>query len=521
MICAVSLVAAVAAYAASAVQDPRYRSSAQLLVDASAAQAGAAGDPSRALDTLVKLTKTQDVLEVAARSAGTSPRSLARATTVTGDPTADIITVSAVAPSAEQARRYAGALATGVVAWRAERVRSVARVRVSLLRTQLAQLAGKKSPSAVAAAADLQTQLAEEITSLQGLEPDVTVVTSASLPASPFAPHPARNALLALLAGGIVAVAAAALKDRLDRRIRDIGELERLYGLPTLGHVPVVRTAGRASTQPVLADFGRGTALADAFRTIRSNLALFQLDRDTARVLLISSAVPAEGKTTVTANLARAVAAGGQSVLAISADVRSPMLHTYFGPPHSVGTNDAAGASRGATPTVRQAAGLVDVLSGDVPFDQAVREFGATGAVDGASRARIGVLANERTFFDPALLYQSKAMATLLQRARERYDIVLIDSPPLLAGAGATMLARHGDAVVVVANPDLVTRTQVERTIAMLETARIRPLGLIVAARADELELGYGYGHGADGKPSGTIGVRALVRNAMRRERAR
>jgi len=492
LIAGIALIAALAAFAVSAPQQKRYRGEAVLLAGGgdSAATTGAAPvDPVRSLETLVRLAQTDGVLEVGAREAHTTVATLAPAVSVSGAADADILVVRATATSPTLAARYANGLATGLVEWESRRNRAIARARIAALRQQLRQFAGRTSPSAVAATGDLRTQLSEASAELSASGPGVAVVSRAVPPSKAYTPRPFRNALLGLLAGLIVGIAAAALRDRLDRRIRSAEELERLYDLPVLGVVPFVRSGARQA-----ASASRSGPVAEAFRTIRTNLTLFQLDRHAARVLVVSSAVGGEGKTSATANLAQVFADAGREVLVVSADVRSPALHQYF----EGGTNG------------RHPAGLVEVLSGEVPLEEAVREHLAVGA--GTGEGAIWLLANDSTFIDPAVLFASKAMADLLKRARREYETVLIDAPPLLAGAEAALLGTQADALVLVADPGKLTRKQIQRARSVLEAAGVRPVGMIVTGQTDTGEALYGYGAGTP--VSRTDKLRGWVRGA-------
>ena len=396
-----------------------------------------------------------------------------------GDPNANIISISATANTATAAALTANDVTTALVRWRAAQRSRQQKARVSFLQQQLATLAGKTDPSDVAAASDLRTQLAQALADLRVPSPELTVVSAAHPPGAPFTPRPLRDGIIGLLAGLVIGVFAGAIRDRLDRRLHTLEEVEAHYPYPVLGVVPHV--AGDARNQAL--DLDPRSPLADAYRTIRTNLALVTLPdgprlqrRD---VWVISSAVPAEGKSAAVANLSRALATSGLSVLAISADLHKPVLHQYFGAP-------------------ARSVGLADVLVGDYSLDMAVRiVYRPDGAV--SSRGRVSLLGNEATFVDPAVLYQSPAMGRLIERARELFDVVLIDTSPVLVTSEAPLLSRLADGLIMVARLGHLTRHQAARAARALTTVGVAPVGLLVTGYRDT--EGY-YGYGA---PTGSV----------------
>jgi Mrp family chromosome partitioning ATPase len=104
------------------------------------------------------------------------------------------------------------------------------------------------------------------------------------------------------------------------------------------------------------------------------------------------------------------------------------------------------------------------------------------------------MLASDRTFFDPAVLYQSDAMRQFLKRVKNAYDVVLIDVPPLIATADAALLAKHADVMLLVARVNHLTRNQARRAIRMMETTDLTPAGIIITGEF-ETELTYGTGY--------------------------
>ena len=246
------------------------------------------------------------------------------------------------------------------------------------------------------------------------------------------------------------------------------------------GFTPLNAAARNGHRAAALADLSTATPLADAFRNIRTNVALFHRATAKTQVVLVTSAIPGEGKTTVTANLARAFAAAGRRVLAISADVHSPMLHLVLLPDEST-----------ADPI-----GIVEVLADKLSLDASVRTHSAPGP--NGRPVSVALLANARRFPDPSILYQSHVMEDVLDDARNLFDIVLIDSPPLLANAESALLATRADGLILVSRTDALTRQQALHVARILDASELKPLGVIITGRSEgEGIYGYGYGYGA------------------------
>jgi receptor protein-tyrosine kinase len=189
----------------------------------------------------------------------------------------------------------------------------------------------------------------------------------------------------------------------------------------------------------------------------------------------------------------------GKRVLAVSADLHNPSLHEYF----AEAPTEPVLRSAGPVDTTNPPAGLVQVLSDEVPLSEAVRRIALTGA-ERIAGGSLDLLADRRTFFDPAVLFTSAAMQNFLKQAKRQYDIIVFDTPPLLANADASLLAQESDVIVLAARLDQLTKNQARRAHAVMTTARLTATGVIVTGSPEEPEYGYGYRYGYDykGDPS-------------------
>jgi receptor protein-tyrosine kinase len=398
-------------------------------------------------------------------------KQLQRSVDVTGQLSANLIDVTASAGDGSAAARAANAVADAIQADNLASVRQTLQAQIAVLTDQIAQLKGQRSTDARTLRDQYTQEKNADLIQLKAARPYLQVTNAAAVPTSAASPKPLRDAAIGAIVGLLLGVGAALVRDRLDRRLRTVEEVEQAYGASLLGTVPRISAAARGDRAAGLGDYAGVSLLAESYRTIRTNLSLFRLDREDMKVVVISSAVAGEGKSAATANLAAALAASGRKVLAVSADIRSPALHEYF-------------AHHGGI-------GVIDVLSDEASLDEAARFAPLNGSVS-ARGGEVSLLSNDRHFSDPAVLYQSGAMARLLEHARDAYDMVLLDAPPLLFAGEANVLAKQADAVIIVSRVDQVTREEARRARNLLQAADVVPLGLIVTNVTSDGEVYYG-----------------------------
>ncbi|AWB91200.1 polysaccharide biosynthesis tyrosine autokinase [Aeromicrobium chenweiae] len=322
---------------------------------------------------------------------------------------------------------------------------------------------------AQATAQEFVTYVAELETTPGKSRPPVkaSIVDRATTPAGAFSPRPLRNLAVALVLGLLAGCGLAVLRDRLDNRVRSEDDLaQATNGAPVLGNIHYDKQAVRS---PLIRDLGSHDPRVEAFRVLRTNLQFINVDV-AHKVFVITSAVPGEGKSSTACNLAESLASAGESVLLIEGDLRRPRATEYLG--------------------LENAVGVTTVLVGRVSFGQALQRAG-----DG-----FDLLASGRVPPNPAELLQSTAMLTVLHEARELYDVVLIDAPPLLPVTDAAVLATESDGALLVVRHNSTSRDQVGSSLARLESVGARLLGTIVTmsprSRRASSAYGYGYGYG-------------------------
>jgi capsular exopolysaccharide synthesis family protein len=290
----------------------------------------------------------------------------------------------------------------------------------------------------------------------------VTVFGAADLPRSPSAPRPVLDLAVGLVIGFGLGAATAVVRARLDRSLKDPDEVAELAGAPVIG---VVLRDGELEKRHRI-DLQGSSRSAEAYRHLQTNLQFLDVDTP-PRVLVVSSAMPSEGKTTVAVNLALALADAGQRVALVEADLRRPRVTSYLGLVTGVG--------------------LTNVLTGRARVEEVAQPYGEDGdlVVVGAGPSAP----------NPAQLLASGAMGALLHELRSTHDYVLLDAPPLLPVADATGLAVLADGVLLSVRHGGTTREQLQRTRATLDRVGARMVGAVLNAvpARDDVSTAYGY----------------------------
>ncbi len=270
---------------------------------------------------------------------------------------------------------------------------------------------------------------------------NIRVVDPAQPPKGPYKPNVFMNTTLGLMAGMFLGVAFVVFRERADCTIKEPGDSSFYLGVPELGVVPNAAADRSHSLVPhrhrknmdLVTIERRQSAVAESFHATLTSILFSGQNGGHPRVIVVSSAAPQEGKTTVCANLAVALAEIQQRVLLIDADVRKPRLHNIFGVDNDKGLVDL----------LRRSETVTAPLNGHV---HVTRVPNLSVMTSGSSAAG-----------DPRLLY-SRRLAELIKLVCEEYDMVLIDTPPMLTMPDARVVARHGDAVLLVARASQTSR---------------------------------------------------------------
>ncbi|MBY3555698.1 tyrosine-protein kinase domain-containing protein [Modestobacter lapidis] len=296
----------------------------------------------------------------------------------------------------------------------------------------------------------------------------VTVTDRPELPATASSPKTLENVALGLIVGLLIGCALAIARTRLDRSVRDAEEASELAAAPIVG---VILRDEALQTQHTI-DRDSQSRTAEAYRQLRTNLQFLNVD-EPPKVIMISSAVPSEGKTTVAVNLALTLAETGRQVTLVEGDLRRPRVTRYLG---MVG-----------------GAGLTNILAGSAELEDVLQPHG-----DG----NLSVIAAGPTPPNPSELLASSHMFKLIDDLRGKNDFVLIDAPPLLPVADASGLAVMVDGVVLSIRYGSTRKEQLQQSRATLDRVGARTLGVILNIVPTKAEItsayGYGYSYGYD-----------------------
>jgi receptor protein-tyrosine kinase len=283
--------------------------------------------------------------------------------------------------------------------------------------------------------------------------------SGSSAPVSPTRWPYLLGGLLVGLALGLVVVRWRAATDQ---GVGSTDDLEEAAGAPVLGAIAYDRAAHDA---PLLTSLAPQHPRAEAVRILRTNLQFVDVDRERT-VVTVTSSVEAEGKTTTACNLAIALAQSGARVALVEGDLRRPQVADQFG--------------------LESTVGLTTVLVGRVDLDEAVQETEVPG---------LDVLASGARPPNPAEIVQTGAMERLVADLRERYDVVLIDAPPLLPVADAAVLSLLADGALLVVRHGRTGRDQVRAAVDRLDTVGATLFGTVLSMTPRRAAGRYGYGY--------------------------
>ena len=424
-------------------------------------------DPDREAATNLTLVGMKQVADrTAARSdVALTSKQVRDAVKVEPDGRSDVVAVRATLPDPFAAATVANAFATEFINNRRESDQRTIFNAQRLVQKQIADL-NTQSVASSAQAGSLRDR-AEQLSVLGSLQTgNAELVQRAEASNDPSAPRPKRNTAIGLLFGGLLGIGLAFLRDKLDRRLRTVESLAAAFRRPVLARVPLTTTFhGGLPAQRSMAD--------EAFSTLWTNLRYFNVTRGIHSVL-VTSPTSGDGKSTVALNLAAAAARSGSRVLLIETDLRRPSLARVTG-------------------TATRPGGLTQVLAGVVPFERAVFKFPVTVSTDGHGPERsIDILFAGPIPPNPAEMLDSDGMRQLLQGAHEHYDLVVLDTPPLLVVPDAVPLLRQVSAVLAVGRLAATTRdavAELESKLAILEA----PLVGVVANYVSEVGAEYYY----------------------------
>jgi Mrp family chromosome partitioning ATPase len=309
----------------------------------------------------------------------------------------------------------------------------------------------------------------------------VYIIEAADAPIRPAKPRVLVNLVLALMVGGLLGVGLAFLVDFSDSTLHTPNQIEATTRLPTIGRIPVIN--GHAAVLDFNAAPNGNLPYLEAFRRLRVNL-LSPREDEPSQAILITSAETGEGKSTVTVNLAMAMAKAGRRVVALDCDLHQPSLHTLF--------------------RVSNEFGLTSVLTGQVSL---------SGVVQKGPLPNLHVITSGPALMNPSRsgeflrlapsslvgrleqgteLLGTREMAKLLDQLKGQYDVVLLDTPALLAVTDAAVLAPLVDSVLLVVATERSQRDSIRTVIELLDSVKVKSIGVVINREHSKVRQ-YGY----------------------------
>jgi polysaccharide biosynthesis transport protein len=340
---------------------------------------------------------------------------------------------------------------------------------------------------------------------------NIRVVDPALAPTTPSRPQKARNILMAILVGLVGGIGLAIFREYLDNTVKSPDDIESLTGLPSLAVVPAlpgvvgghsrrlawpsrdpIPQAGTGPRVELLSYLQPKSQISEAFRALRTSLLLSQAEHP-PQVILVTSALPREGKTTAAVNLAVTLAQLGDRTLLMDSDLRKP------------------GVRRAMNLTIGKELGLSSFLAGVCTLDEAILPH--------PTISNLSALTTGPVPPSPADLLSSHRMHEAIAEARRRFKFIVIDSPPIMAATDAVILSALTDGVLLVVRSGETPKEAFTRSRDLLAAVKSRLLGVVLNAVDSSAPdyyysyryypYAYGYGYGEDvGKapqfPSGT-----------------
>lgn len=332
-----------------------------------------------------------------------------------------------------------------------QQITAEAQLNTVLVTATVTDQSGPRSLQLAEGVADTFGEMVDDLDN-QGRSDSIVVINTVSGPTylGAVAPSFVKYVGLGLAVGLVLGVGLALLRELLDNTVRSAELASALVGAPVIGSIAFDKSSRK---EPLILGDKTVSTRAEAFRQLRTNLQFVDL-ADPVGVVLITSSLPGEGKSTTAVNLALTFVEAGQRVLIIEGDLRRPQVADYLGLERNVG--------------------LTNVLVGQFEADEVVQEWGSDG---------LHFLASGPIPPNPSELLGSQRMADLVEELRPQYDKIIIDAAPLLPVTDAAVTSPLADGVVFVVRYGKTTRQQVSNAAKSLENINARVLGAVINMR--------------------------------------
>jgi Mrp family chromosome partitioning ATPase/capsular polysaccharide biosynthesis protein len=501
-----------AAVALALRQSPLYQSSADVLLRYQSLPSTVSGindpnsysyyvDPVRSTDTQLQVAELPLIanrVAAALRKRGVNGGDVVGSTSVSEIGDTDVLEFTATSGSATLAAQLATEYARQFTLYHQQLDTGSITSAIKGLRRRITELrsqAGAQSNKQIIA---LQGKI-DQLQTLLTVETSSAVVIRTASGAAKIRPRPTKYGLLGLGLGLVLGIGLALLRDAFDTRLRTPDQISDVLRLPLLGRVPP--PSGQLQRDDRLVMIAEPTSHgADAYRRLRMNLEFASVGKP-SQVVMFTSALAKEGKSTTLGNLAVAAALAGKSVALVDLDLRRPALSRFFrlDEPQPGLSAVALGHAELDDALARVPLGA---LSRNAPDRFALPGVSAGGG-NGAAMATAGSLAVLPSGIlppDPGEFVGLESVGRVIASLRERVDLILLDVPPLLAVGDGLTTARLADAVVVVVRSENARRKIAAELAAVLARMPTEGLGFVLCgAHADDGSGYYGYGYGPRG----------------------
>ena len=413
-----------------------------------------------------------------------SPGDLLGNSSVEPEPNADLLDFNVTDEARAIASRLATAYARAFITYRHQLDTAQLKRAIAQVDTQIKELEAIGNTKSA-----LYLTLVQKKQQLQAIEALLTppILTRPASNAGQVQPRPVRYGVLGFVLGLGLGIALAFLRDALDTRVRSAEEVGERIGLPLLARLPEPPSRLRNENKLAMLEEPDGVG-AEAFRILRTNLDFVNIERR-AQIIMVTSALEAEGKSTTVANLAVAYARSGRRVITVDLDLRRPFLDRLLG--------------FGKRP------GLTQVAIGQLPLEEALvpitvsdprSKSVAAGLVTngkGDVRGVLEMLPAGPVPPDVGEFVGSRMLTEIFEQLRHMADIILVDSPPLLRVGDAITLSGKVDGMIIASNIAHSRRPMLNELRRVLDSCPAEKLGFILTGA--HLESGYGYGYGYGG----------------------
>jgi tyrosine-protein kinase Etk/Wzc len=325
---------------------------------------------------------------------------------------------------------------------------------------------------------------------------EVTIVRPAFEPSQPInPPNTASSALLGAMIGLVLGLVFAFIVETFDTSLGAIEDVEVTLGLQVLGLIPYIDEkdiqenlkdeykqdiAGDTMIREarLIPNFGPQSVLAESFRSLRTNIQFSALEKN-IKTIVLTSATPQEGKTAVAANLAIAMAQGGLRTLLADTDLRKPSIHRIFGLDASPGVTELLLSNYDFSDAIKT---VTDIMMGRMSMDKIM----LTPGIDNLHIITCGTIP-----LNPAELMQSEKFKGFIDEIHDQYDVILLDTPPLVSAADASILTMKTDGALLVYRAGKVARNILKRAKAQLEQVNANIIGVVLNGVKAEISLDY------------------------------